>query len=120
MQLPLFPLHVVAFPRLPLPLHVFEPRYRAMTRELLRDGSPYRGRFVVAMIAAGREHESADPGEATLQPVGTICQVRRADRFADGRFALLAVGVERAALGVVDRSGPYAVVEAMCEWSTDG
>jgi Lon protease-like protein len=30
MQLPHFPLHTVLFPHLPLPLHIFEERYRAM------------------------------------------------------------------------------------------
>jgi uncharacterized protein len=109
MRLPLFPLHTVLFPHLPLPLHVFEERYRAMTRDLLADGSPYSGRFVVSTIVAGRE-----AGEAEQAPeigaIGTIAEVRRAERFADGRWSLLAVGIERCALGAVDRSGPYAVV----------
>lgn len=48
MRLPFFPLHVVLFPHLPLPLHIFEERYRAMTRDLLADGSPYGGRFVIS------------------------------------------------------------------------
>ena len=38
MQLPLFPLHTVLFPHLPLPLHIFEERYRAMATDLLADG----------------------------------------------------------------------------------
>ena len=42
MRLPFFPLHLVAFPHLPLPLHIFEERYRAMARDILADGSPYR------------------------------------------------------------------------------
>jgi Lon protease-like protein len=44
MQLPVFPLHTVLFPHLPLPLHVFEERYRAMAADLTADGSPYAGR----------------------------------------------------------------------------
>lgn len=112
MRLPLFPLHVVAFPHLPLPLHVFERRYRAMTRDLLEEGNPYGGKFVVTMIAAGRE-VAAKPGtgQLTVRRVGTICEVRRADRFADGRYALMAVGVSRARIRSVDHSGPYAVAE---------
>ena len=42
------------FPHLPLPLHVFEERYRAMTRDLLADGSPFAGRFVVMITTAPR------------------------------------------------------------------
>jgi Lon protease-like protein len=38
--------------------------------------------------------------------------VRRAEQFGDGRWALVVVGVERVAVGEVDRSGPYAIVEA--------
>jgi hypothetical protein len=112
MRLPLFPLHVVAFPHLPLPLHVFERRYRAMTRDLLEEGNPYGGRFVVTMISAGRE-VAAKPGtgQLTVRRVGTICEVRRADRFADGRYALMAVGVGRARIRSVDHTGLYAVAD---------
>ena len=46
MQLPLFPLHTVLFPHLPLPLHIFEERYRAMATDLLAERSPFAGRFV--------------------------------------------------------------------------
>jgi len=103
MRLPYFPLHVVLFPHLPLPLHIFEERYRAMTRDLLADGSPYSGRFVVS--------HTGDRDE-TAGVIGTVAEVRRAERFADGRWALVVVGAERVMLGEVDRSGPYAVIEA--------
>lgn len=102
MRLPFFPLHLVLFPHLPLPLHIFEERYRAMTRDLLADGSPYAGRFV---ISSGGEEDTPEGS------VGTVAEVRRAERFADGRFALVVVGAERVSLGAVDRSGPYALIE---------
>ena len=105
MQLPYFPLHTVLFPHLPLPLHVFEERYRAMARDVVADGSPYGGRFVVSMITEGPEVG----GDARAEPVGTICEVRSAERFPDGRWLLLVVGLARAAIESVDRSGPYAV-----------
>jgi uncharacterized protein len=108
MRLPFFPLHVVVFPHLPLPIHVFEPRYRAMARDILAPGSPYEGRFVVSMITEGREAFD-DP---SAQHVGTICEVRTAEQLADGRYVLLAAGVARAMLGAIDRSGEYALVEA--------
>jgi Lon protease-like protein len=108
MQLPHFPLHTVLFPHLPLPLHIFEERYRAMARDLVADGSPYGGRLLVSMITAGPEVG----GDATTQPVGTICEVHAAEQLADGRWMLIVVGVARARLGAVDRSGPYALVEA--------
>jgi hypothetical protein len=111
MRLPLFPLHAVSFPHLPLPLHVFEPRYRALMRDVMADGSPYAGRFAVSMITGGAEvGEFATP--ASFRRIGTLVDVRTADRFDDGRWGLLAVGEARLSLGSVDRSGEYAVVDA--------
>ena len=107
MRLPYFPLHTVLFPHLPLPLHIFEERYRAMTRDILADGSPFEGRFVVSMITDGPEVG----GDASARGIGTICEVRSAEELPDGRWVLLAVGVARAGLGEVDRSGAYALVD---------
>lgn len=107
MQLPHFPLHAVLFPHLPLPIHVFEERYRAMANDLTADESPYGGRLVVSMITEGPEVG----GDAVSQSIGTVCEVRSAERFPDGRWLLLVVGVARANLLVVDRSGPYALAE---------
>ena len=107
MKLPHFPLHTVLFPHLPLPLQIFEERYRAMATDLMADGSPYGGRFVVSMITEGPEVG----GDAATRSIGTICEVRSAERFPDGRWLLLVVGIARARLHAVDRSGPYAVVE---------
>lgn len=109
MRLPFFPLHSVLFPHLPLPLHIFEPRYRAMARDLMADGSASGGRFVVSLIVEGKE--AGDP-QARTSMVGTIAEVRTAEQLADGRWVLLAVGLARASLGRIDRSGEYAVVDA--------
>ena len=107
MQLPHFPLHAVLFPHLPLPLHVFEERYRAMATDLMAEGSPFVRRFVVSMITDGPEVG----GDAATQRIGTICEIHSAEQFPDGRWLLLVVGVARARLGEVDRSGPYALVD---------
>jgi hypothetical protein len=107
MLLPYFPLHQVLFPHLPLPLHVFEERYRALATDVTADGSPYGGRFVVSMITKGPEVG----GEAATQEIGTVCEVHTAERFPDGRWLLLVVGVARARLGRVARAGPYPLVE---------
>ena len=107
MRLPYFPLHTVLFPHLPLPLQIFEERYRAMVADLLADGSPYAGRFVVSMIVEGSEVG----GHALTQPIGTICEIHSAERLADGRWFLLVVGAARVRIGTVNRGGPYAVAE---------
>ena len=108
MQLPVFPLHTVLFPHLPLPLHVFERRYRAMAADLMAEGSRYAGRFVVSMITEGSEVGA----DATIHDVGTICEVRSAEQFADGRWMLIGVGVARARIAPIEASStPYRLVE---------
>jgi Lon protease-like protein len=107
MRLPYFPLHTVLFPHLPLPLHIFEERYRAMARDLVADDSPFGGRFLVSMITDGPEVG----GDARGQPIGTICEIRTAERLPDGRWVLLAVGITRAVVRGIDRRGEYAVAE---------
>ena len=109
MQLPLFPLHTVLFPHLPLPLHIFEERYRAMAADLMVDGSPFAGRFVVSMITEGAEGGV----DASTHEIGTICEVRTAEQFPDGRWMLIGVGVARARVTpVTGASTPYRLVEA--------
>ena len=108
MQLPHFPLHTVVFPHLPLPIHVFEERYRAMATDLMASGSPYGGQFVVSMITDGPEVG----GDAATRRIGTICEIHSAERFPDGRWMIIAVGVARASLGAIDRTGQYPLVEA--------
>jgi uncharacterized protein len=107
MQLPLFALHAVLYPHLPMSLHVFEPRYRAMATDLVADGSPFGGRLVISMITEGPEVG----GEALSQPIGTVAELRSAEQLPDGRWGLSVVGVSRARLGRIDRDGPYPLVE---------
>ncbi|MBH0245577.1 LON peptidase substrate-binding domain-containing protein, partial [Streptomyces cavourensis] len=66
-RLPLFPLNVVLFPGLVLPLNVFEERYRAMMRELLKSDEDEPRRFVVVAIRDGRE--TAVTGTGMPDPV---------------------------------------------------
>ena len=107
MRLPFFPLHTVVFPHLPLPINIFEERYRLMTRDLLSPRNRYEGRFVVAMISDGQE--AFDDPQA--HGVGTVCEVRSVSQLPDGRFRMVAVGVERVAVGAVDTTGRYAVAD---------
>ena len=65
MEIPLFPLHTVLCPGIVLPLHIFEERYRAMTRHCLETGAP----FGVVLIRDGREVGNAR-GALALAGVG--------------------------------------------------
>lgn len=106
MEIPLFPLHTVLCPGIVLPLHVFEERYRAMTRRCLDTGDP----FGVVLIRDGREIGSK--GVATLAGVGAFAEIREAGRYPDGRYDLLAAATGRFAIESVDaRKEPYLVAE---------
>jgi Lon protease-like protein len=84
---PMFPLGTVLFPHAELPLHVFEPRYRVMVHDLL-GGDREMG---VVLIERGHEVGGGDERFA----VGTIASLVQARPLGDGRWALLAVGLER-------------------------
>jgi Lon protease-like protein len=106
MEIPLFPLHTVLCPGIVLPLHIFEDRYRAMTRRCLDTGEP----FGVVLIRDGREIGTARM--ATLAGVGAFAEIRQAGRYADGRFDLLAAATGRFAIESVDaRTEPYLVAQ---------
>jgi Lon protease-like protein len=87
MELPLFPLHVVLFPGRPLPLHIFEARYR----QLLSDCLEGDRRFGVVAIRSG--NEVADVPE--IFDVGTVAQIEAVTTLADGRSDLTTRGVQR-------------------------
>ena len=104
MEIPLFPLHTVLCPGIVLPLHIFEERYRAMTRHCLATGEP----FGVVLIRDGRE--IGTKGVATLAGVGAFAEIREAGRYPDGRYDLLAAATGRFAIESVDAlREPYLV-----------
>ncbi|HEY8679067.1 MAG TPA: LON peptidase substrate-binding domain-containing protein [Candidatus Dormibacteraeota bacterium] len=96
--LPLFPLNVVLFPHMPLPLHVFEPRYRQMIAECLEEGHSFG---VVAI------REGAETGPATPHDVGTLAKIIRIDRLEDGGMNLLVSGASRFEIVRTASDGPY-------------
>jgi hypothetical protein len=106
MELPLFPLHAVLCPGIVLPLHVFEDRYRALTRHCLATGAP----FGIVLIREGREAGTSTP--PTLAGVGALVEIREAGRYADGRYDLLAAATGRFAIDSVDHArAPYLVAD---------
>jgi Lon protease-like protein len=107
MEIPLFPLHTVLCPGIVVPLHIFEERYRALTRHCLETGAP----FGIVLIRDGREVGAAR-GTLTLEKVGALVEIREADRFPDGRYQLLAAATGRFAIDSVDLArAPYLVAD---------
>ena len=79
--LPIFPLDLVLLPGVPLPLHIFEPRYREMIAECLEQKKPF-----------GVVRESSE-GVAGIGCTAEIMSVTK--KYDDGRMDILTRGVER-------------------------
>ncbi|MFI9583170.1 LON peptidase substrate-binding domain-containing protein [Streptomyces sp. NPDC052236] len=141
-RLPLFPLNSVLFPGLVLPLNVFEERYRAMMRELLKTDESEPRRFAVVAIRDGHEVAPTAPGlpDQTAVPargpaagfgadpiqafhtVACVADAATIRERPDGSFEVLATGTTRIRLVSVDASGPFltAEVEEIPEASGEG
>lgn len=103
-RLPLFPLPVVLFPGTPLPLHIFEPRYR----EMLSDVQLTNNLFALPYWDAS-ESESDRPEIGTL---GCVAEVRQIEPLDDGRSNILSVGIIRFRLeNYVETTDSYLVGE---------
>jgi Lon protease-like protein len=101
----MFPLGSVLLPSMWLPLRVFEPRYRQLTRDVLAGD----GTFGVVMIERGSEVGGGD----VRTDVGCRARVVRAEELGGGQWGLLCVGVERMRVRewLSDDPYPRAVVD---------
>src|SRR5262245_12655685 len=107
--IPLFPLpNVVFFPRLALPLHVFEPRYRAMVRDAAR-GSRLIG---MALLRGGWQQDYH--GRPPIFASGTVGEMIRIAELPDGRFDIVLRGVREYAIVEELVRQPYR--EAVVSW----
>ncbi len=87
--LPLFPLNVVLYPGMLLPVHVFEPCYRTMVHQCL--GNTNAQCFGVVLIAHGQpEEEPAIPNS-----VGTIAQIAQVQHLNEDQMNIWVVGTKR-------------------------
>ena len=101
--MPLFPLGLVLYPGVMLPLHIFEDRYRQLVRDLLdmQDGTRL---FGVVAIKAGRE--VGNEGITALHEIGCTAELRYAEAYEDGRFDIIVTGMTRFRLLEVEPSAP--------------
>lgn len=101
----MFPLGSVLLPGGILPLHVFEPRYRDMIRDCLRDdGEPEFGQV---LISHGWETGGGD--DRTM--VGTVAQMLQVDAIDEDRYALIAVGTRRIRVNAWLPDDPYPIAD---------
>jgi Lon protease-like protein len=88
--IPLFPLpNVVLFPGVFLPLHVFEERYRALTRDALA------GDRIIGMALLRPGFEGDYEGRPPIYPVGCAGVISHSDRLPDGRFNIVLHGISK-------------------------
>lgn len=104
-ELPLFPLpEVVLFPGRPLPLHIFEPRYRMMINSILETDR----RFGVLLF---------DPSTGSPASVGSCAEVLQVQRLPDDRMNVLTLGQQRFRVLDYVRQTPFRV--GLVQWIED-
>ena len=104
-ELPLFPLpEVVLFPTRPLPLHIFEFRYRIMMNTILESDR----RFGVLSI---------DPKTGKIAEYGCCAEIVHFERLKDDRMKMLTLGQQRFHVLEYVREKPYRV--GLVEWIED-
>jgi Lon protease-like protein len=109
----MFPLGTVLFPHAPLPLHIFEPRYRALVQECIAG----EGEFGVVLIERGFEVGGGDSRFGT----GTVARLVEATELPDGRWVITTVGTGRIRVAgwLPDDPYPVAEVEDLPDLETD-
>ncbi len=111
----MFPLGTVLLPGEGLPLHVFEPRYRALVLDCLAaENGPW---FGVVLIARGHEVGGGDE----RHDLAAMARIVRHEMAPDGRFGLFCVGGERIRVveWLADDPYPRAMVEELPDQSVD-
>ena len=98
-MLPLFPLDLVLFPGVPLPLHIFEPRYKEMIGECLDQKKPF------GIVRASED------GVANIGCTAEILEVTK--RYDDGRLDILTRGVRRFELLEVNQERSFLQAEVL-------
>jgi Lon protease-like protein len=89
-ELPIFPLsNVVLFPRVQTPLHLFEPRYRALARDVLAGGRR------IGMVTVLPAHVDEMQGDPPVFPIGCCGVVTESQRLPDGCYNIVLLGEHR-------------------------
>src|SRR3954451_6199704 len=90
---PLFPLpNVVLFPRLVLPLHIFEERYKAMTADVIAPGRDRQ--IAMALLKPGWEKSYYE--RPAIEPIVCVGTILSHEKLPDGKYNFLLQGHTRA------------------------
>ncbi|MFM7323041.1 MAG: LON peptidase substrate-binding domain-containing protein [Armatimonadota bacterium] len=101
-SLPLFPLDLVLFPHMLVPLHIFEERYRQLVRRCTETGETFG-----IVLATGQDPDDAGPSGVRTAPVGCVARIVRCDLLPDGRYNLHVEGGDRFRIVDTHESEPY-------------
>ena len=115
-KIPIFPLpNVVLFPKVFLPLRIFEPRYRAMVEDALA------GDRVVGMVLLRPGYEANYEGRPPVYAVGCAGDITHSERRDDGRLNIVLRGTEKFRIAGEDVSRAYrlARIEPIAEIDED-
>ncbi len=100
-RIPLFPLNLVLFPGMDLPLHIFEDRYKDMIGECLNQNAP----FGVVLIKEGPEVGApADP-----ERIGTSARILRSELLDQGRMNIMTKGERRFEIEEIVQRVPHLI-----------
>lgn len=106
MIVPLFPLpNAVLFPKTPMPLFIFEDKYRTMVREVIA-GS---GELVIALMREGLEFKQT--GISAVHSVACLGKIENYEELEDGKYNIVVVGMHRVRLMRIVEHTPYRMVE---------
>lgn len=110
--MPMFPLGMVLLPGGILPLHVFEPRYREMIVDCLKEaGEPEFGQALIT-------HGSDAGGGDERSMVGTVAQMVRVEALDEERYSLVTVGTRRIRINAWLPDDPYPLAD-VDDWPDD-
>ena len=114
--IPIFPLpNAVLFPNVFMPLHIFEPRYRAMVSDALA------GDRIIGMVLLRAGFERDYEGRPAIFPIGCAGVVTHSEPLPDGRFNIVLKGIEKFRVTGEDASKPYrlATIDSLPELVPD-
>jgi len=114
--IPIFPLpNVVLFPNVFLPLHIFEPRYRAMVRDALASDR------IIGMVLLRPGFEGNYGGRPPVYPIGCAGLITHSEPLPDGRYNIVLRGLEKFRVNGEEAGHPYRIahVEALAETITE-
>jgi len=104
--IPIFPLpNVVLFPNVFLPLHIFEPRYRAMVRDALAADR------IIGMVLLRPGFEPNYGGRPPVYPIGCAGLITHSEPLPDGRFNIVLRGLEKFRMCGEEPGQPYRIAQ---------